>query len=930
MDRNLTIKRHWVLLVMTIATAFAAVAATVRGTVRDAATGDGVPFATVTVHPGGVASATDANGRFFFELSSGSYELKASYVGYKPATIKVTVNADADVTITIQEDSQLLDEVVITATEGAGLSSSSRIDRDAMSHLQPTSFTDLLELLPGNVSHTPDMGSANTIKLRETGTLGANGQATEGSDYTISSLGTLFVVDGAPVNGDANLQSVPGSSSTDPEGKRDITNRGVDMRTISTDNIESVEVVRGIPSAEYGNLTSGMVNIKRIRRATPLTARFKADEYSKLVSIGKGFNLGARDHVMNVDGSYLDSKVDPRNNLENYKRLTLSTRLNMRWDRPALQTGWVVGVDYTGSFDNSKTDPDLSYNRINEYRSSYNRVALTSDLNLRLTRCRWLNHINVNTSVSYQSDRLTRRRQVSPQRASVAPTTMEAGEHDGRYLLSEYIADYTNDGRPVNIFVKAKAEGEAGTTTLHNKYKVGVEWNFSKNYGRGQVYDLERPLSASWTTRPRAFSDIPSLNVVSAFVEDDMSARIGSHTLQLQAGLRSIGLAGLDSRYTLAGKLYLDPRFNLKWELPPITVGERQLKLHLAGGYGLTTKMPTIAYLFPQAHYSDFIQLNYYDVNDPAGRSRISLRTYIDDVTNYDLRAARNSKWEVRLGASIGKNTLSITYFNERMSDGYRYTAVYHPYSYTRYDVSAIDPATLTAPPALDGLPSEAVSELDGYRMASNGSRLNKQGIEFTLATARWRPLATALTVTGAWFHSTYSNSMMLYDPVSEVIDGRRVADSYIGRYDYVDGRVNDQFNTNFMFDTQIKRWGLIFSTSVQCMWFVTTRKLWQNGVPVSYLDVADGQLHPYDETAQADAVLQSLVRTYNPASFNRQTVPMALYVNLKATKQVGKWLKIAVFANRLIDYLPDYTSNGLKIRRTSDPYFGMELNFTL
>ncbi len=34
------------------------------------------------------------------------------------------------------------------------------------------------------------------------------------------------------------------------------------MRSISTDDIESVEVVRGIPSAEYGNLTSGMINYK--------------------------------------------------------------------------------------------------------------------------------------------------------------------------------------------------------------------------------------------------------------------------------------------------------------------------------------------------------------------------------------------------------------------------------------------------------------------------------------------------------------------------------------------------------------------------------------------------------------------------------------------------------------------------------------------
>ena len=43
-----------------------------------------------------------------------------------------------------------------------------------------------------------------------------------------------------------------------------------------------------------------------------------------------------------------------------------------------------------------------------------------------------------------------------------------------------------------------------------------------------------------------------------------------------------------------------------------------------------------------------------------------------------------------------------------------------------------------------------------------------------------------------------------------------------MGLYDWNDGRVNEQFNTNFQLDTQGPEWGLISSTSVQCMWFVS------------------------------------------------------------------------------------------------------------
>ena len=113
-------------------------------------------------------------------------------------------------------------------------------------------------------------------------------------------------------------------------------------------------------------------------------------------------------------------------------------------------------------------------------------------------------------------------------------------------------------------------------------------------------------------------------------------------------------------------------------------------------------------------------------------------------------------------------------------------------------------------------------------------------------------------------------------------------------------------------------------------MWYVSTRKLWQNGVPEQYIDVADGLLHPYTAADLADPLLQNLVKTYNDDIFRRQTTPIALYVNLKATKTIGKNLKVAVFANRLLDYLPDYRSNGLMVRRTASPYFGMELNFSL
>ncbi len=900
---------------------------TLRGVVRDASTGETVPYATVVVKPSGRTLATDSQGRFELGgLKHGTHTVSVSFVGYTTTTATAVVGAGTtNVEIKLPLTSRELGEVVVTATEGAGMTSSSRIGRDAMSHLQPTSFADLLELLPGNVSKTPDMGQANTISLRETGTRGATGAAVTNSDYNISSLGTLFLVDGAPINGDANLQSVPGAQSGSTEATRDITNRGVDMRSISTDNIESVEVVRGIPSAEYGNLTSGLVKIKRINTSTPLTARFKADEFSKLFSVGKGVGL-APGHVLNLDLSYLDSKSDPRDSRENYKRITAGARWSHTRTTDAVGTRVNLNFDYTGSIDNAKTDPDISLNKVDEYESKYNRLNMSGDASWALKKISWLTNVSVNWSASYQIDRLERRKQVAPNRASVAPTSMEAGEHDGQYLLREYIADFAVDGKPLNLYAQVKAEGNyVPASWLHTHHKLGADWTLSKNYGKGQVYDLTQPLSAAWTTRPRAYSDIPSLQVLSMFAEENLNIPLGRHSLAVQAGVRTQSMPGLDSRYWLAGHTYVDPRLNVRWQLPTIAVGQRKLALVIAGGYGKTTKMPTLGYLFPAPYYNDFIQLNYYDALNPNEHSRVNLRTYVEDVSPYQLRAARNRKWELRVNARIGGNSLTVTYFNERLNSGYRYSAVYQPYVYTLYDASGIDASTLTGPPRLADLPSTTATVLDGHSLATNGSSIKKQGIEWTLTTARWRPLATSLHLTGAWFHTTYNNSQMLYQTVSDVVGNTAVSDRYVGLYATNDGRVNDQLSTNLTFDTQITRWGLIFTTSIQSVWWVSTKKLWQNGTPVSYLSADDGQLHDYTAQSLDDPMLRLLVKTYNDDVYKRQTTPMALYVNIKATKQVGKHLNIAVFANRMLDYLPSYTSNGLTIRRNTDPYFGME-----
>lgn len=898
--------------------------------VVDAKTQEAIVGAVVTQKSSKkVLAITDIDGKC--ELSS-SYEgnlVVITYVGYKSLTIPLKNHA----IIPLRQNATALGEVVVTARASDGPVTSSIIGRDAMTHLQPNSIADLMELLPGGYAKDPNMGEANTITLRETGTMGAYGAITKNNNYSISSLGTQFMVDGVPISTDANLQYSPlsdtqsSASSSTVENNRNITNRGVDMRSISTDDIESVEVVRGIPSVEYGNLTSGLINIKKIRRAIPLTARFKADGYSKLFSLGKGLQLdGEGNSILNVDLGYMDSKIDPTDNFENYKRVTGALRYTLRGDRKEkIKWQWNSAFDYSGSFDDSKSDPDINYGRVDEYKSSYSRLALTNGFNVKMPKS-WFKELDVNTLVSLQLDRLRQTRLVAPQRYGIVPLSWSDGENEAQAVYAEYTAHYLCDGKPFNAYVKVKGVmGFKTPYTLHT-IKVGANWDLAKNFGRGQVYDMHHPLSVSgWSSRPRKYSDIPSLQNFSLFAEELMKANVGKCQLELMVGLRLNTLLGLERQFDMSGKYYADPRANLAWHLPKFKLGGKPMSISLNGGYGITTKMPTLNYLYPDKYYSNFICMAYYDTVNPEQDSKFVVHTYVQDPTNYHIKPARNHKWEIRLDMDWNDNRLSVDYFRESMTSGFRYSTIYGVYDYKSYDVSQ-----MAAGKDYTTLPYENKRVLDGYQQSSNGSELVKQGIELAFTSQRIHCLRTRINVTGAWFHTRYTNSQPMYSPVTTVIDGTAVRDKYVGLYDWNEGRENDRLNTNVTFDTQIPEWKLIFTTSVQCMWMIRTKQMWKNGTPMAYMSYVDGQLHDFKDADRSDPYLMQLVRTYNEEQFKPFTVPMSMLVNLKVTKEIGKYMRLSFFANKILDYLPDYTANGKVIRRNASPYFGVEAGFTI
>lgn len=865
-------------------------------------------------------TVSDKDGRFSFgPVPAGTYKIRLQSILYQSSPITIHLHKDQQLELLVDKIQRVLQEVYITASEAKGMTSTSVINRQAMQHLQPSSFTDLLELLPGGRSIDPRLTSMNQIRLREAGAIQ--------NDYDISALGTAFLIDGAPINTTANLQGSREYFASDPNQSRNSVNKGVDMRGISTDQIERVEIVRGIPSVEYGDLTSGVIKIERKKGQSPWNARVKTDGFSKLFALSKGFSLPTKHMTINTDLGYLNAKADPTSSYENYKRINASIRAEKRWTEGSRLLKWNTALDFSTNVDNQRTDPDNSYALVDKYTSRFSSYGVTSSLRSeRREKHTALKMWEISGKINYQHDKLDETKWMQTRTATVLQNSLKEGEHDVPYLAPSYVAQLMVDGKPLNAFLKATAQLDYTTGPVRHDVKLGLETNYSKNFGKGQVYDLDYPTSASMSVRPRAFDTIPGMLNQAFFAEDQLRLRSGDHEFTVAAGVRGMMLLGMNKRYALASQLYLDPRVNARWNLPAIPVSNHQLLITLGAGYGLHTKMPTLDHLYPNVQYIDIVQLNYYH-NNPDFR-KANVVTYVREKNNYALQAAVNRKWELNTDFALNGNRLSVTYFREKLTDGFRTMSDYNVFSYKKYDPTSVNADELKAPPATSDFAYKDAARFFSTGITANGSALLKEGIEFQFTSKRVPVVNTRFTVTGAWLNTTYINSMPLYKTNNDISVNSDFS-QYVGIYDDTDGYLRERFNTNLTMDSYLPKLGLILSTAIQNMWFTASQSTWKSGTPRAYIDI-NGNEYPFTEESKKDPKVNYLNKPYSITAFNRYVVPIDLQVNFKATKEFKKKAAISMFVNRLFSYAPDYDSYGMRVKRSglTSPYFGMELNF--
>lgn len=251
----------------------------ISGKVTDDA-GEGIPWAGLVLKETGIWTVSDDEGCFVFgNVLPGTYTLEVSCLGYVTQKREIVIDADmAGLPVRLPENSLALDGVTVTARQGEDAMNTTLVfDRNALDHLQMSNVADVAALLPGGKTVNPDLTAANVLSVRDGGVSAGN-----------AAFGTAIEVDGVRLGNNASFGAMS----------------GIDTRNIQVQNIESIEVLTGVPSAEYGDLNGGLVRIHTKKGRTPVNVVFAANPRTWSVSADKGIGLPEGKGVLNVGAEW--------------------------------------------------------------------------------------------------------------------------------------------------------------------------------------------------------------------------------------------------------------------------------------------------------------------------------------------------------------------------------------------------------------------------------------------------------------------------------------------------------------------------------------------------------------------------------------------------------------------------------------------------
>ena len=936
-------KRLFIILFATIAilTDLAAAEAprgySVEGVVLEAETQAPVIGAVVRIGSDYLWTTTDIDGAFSFaNVEKGGWTIEVSCLGYVSLTaeLKVTGNVEG-LKYLLYENSLALDEVVVTAQKAKdGLGTSHNLGRDALNHLQLSNTTDIAALLPGGKTVNPDLTAENAFSLREGGSTTGN-----------AAFGTAVEVDGVRLGNNASFGEMGGT----------------DTRSVAVENIESIEVITGVPSAEYGDLNSGMVRINTRKGRTPVNVTFSVNPRTYQASVSKGIDLQEDNGVLNLSAEWARAVKKLISPYQSYTRTGITLGYTNTFAKvlrfEAGFTGNIGGM-------NTKDDPDAFTGEFQKERDNVFRgnTSLTWMLNRS-----WVTNLKFDASVNFNDNLFRYHKYESYASNQPAVHAEQVGYFLADRLPLTYFSDQVTDSKELDFAASLKYNWHKRWDDVKSFLKAGVQWKANGNVGQGEYY--EDPALAANGYRPRPYTEYPFMHNLSVYAEEHLTLPIARTKLEITAGLRMENVFIKNSLYN--NKTTFSPRFNAKWQLTDA--------LAIRGGWGITEKLPSYYILYPKQEYRD---IQTYGFSHGSQTSYIYYTQPYTVVYNPELRWQRNSNSEFAIDAAFADWKISLVGFYNLTKGPYNFLNVYEPYS---YDILQ-KPADFTMPSDpqiivdeqtgmlyIRGAQEEYWTPMDvkvtdrtfaKSTKQNNGADVTRAGVELVVEFPEIRPVRTTFRFDAAYTYTKYLNEQIAayyQNGWSHTYLPNR-SYQYVGLYanggsnsSVANGKVTHNLDANLTAITHIPQARLIITCRLEMSLLRRSRNISQyQGAdyaytvnesdnqatggniydgnsytairPVSYMDL-DGNVHPFTDAEAADPAFANLIlKSANAYTFARDGYGAYMSANLSITKEIGDHVSLSFFANNFTNSRPYVKSMATGVGAIFTPafYYGL------
>lgn len=623
---------------------------------------------------------TSTNGEFKIEVSNDNTYLIFSQQGKDPQEILVDPT-EFSMNIILYRQSLRLSEITVTAKKKKVFSEIS-LGKEAIENVQAFSLDDVLKQLPGQITTSLNLNQFKNIVFRtaidQSNVTKLQNSANDNKDYFGNkAFGTSLVLNGIPLSNNENMQSFnPNSTgaysyhsgSNFGLNATDIfanANYGVDLREVSTNNIEEIEIVQGIPSVKYGDLTSGLILIKSSVGKTPYRFGISLQDATTEYNFSKGTQVG-KDNFLMFGLSYMDSNADTRTSLTNYERINGS--ISWKYNDPNRRFTNTLNASFNFNLDNVNANPDDIKGPI--VKNDKQGIRLSNNFNYRFDKT-WVDGLNVDASFSYDNQ-LSRKSVWLNQGTSAVSTATENGIHPAILLPNQYTYTTNVEGIPIATFLNAEL---FKTIETSKKWKhtliAGISARTSSNKGRGRFsddnlvpnfYSLSTGTngSAGLGYRDYNFSNTKTEGQYAFYLQDKIQKYWeGNRVLTVDAGLR------IDNQL---GYTTIQPRANASYGFNKI--------LRVRGGYGISSKSPSLNQLYTGDRVYDRLVTDI--INVPGKGNFAWIETFMLPGNNMDLKPTKSYKSEIGFDLNLPFASLNVTGYYNRLTDGF--TSQSHPF----------------------------------------------------------------------------------------------------------------------------------------------------------------------------------------------------------------------------------------------------------